>query len=77
MRMEKKSAEWVAVIRKCYPSGSKVVCDSMQDIHAVPSGTRGTVTGVDDVGTIHVDWENGSSLGLISGVDHFHIVGGE
>lgn len=28
-------------------------------------GTQGTVTGVDDMGTIHVSWDNGSRLGMI------------
>jgi hypothetical protein len=28
-------------------------------------GAEGTVTSVDDWGTVHVDWDCGSSLGLI------------
>lgn len=39
--------------------------------HPVPSGTLGIVDKVDDSGTIHVIWENGSYLGLIYGVDNF------
>lgn len=39
--------------------------------HPVPSGTLGVVDKVDDSGTIHVFWENGSYLGLIYGVDSF------
>lgn len=30
----------------------------------IPVGTQGVVTKVDDAGTIHVDWDNGSTLGL-------------
>lgn len=30
----------------------------------LPSGTLGTIVFVDDVGTLHVKWDNGSNLGL-------------
>lgn len=36
-----------------------------------PPGTEGTVTMVDDTGTVHVRWDNGSTLGLIPGVDRW------
>ena len=32
-------------------------------------GLTGEVTGVDDTGTIHVAWSNGSSLGCLYGID--------
>lgn len=38
-------------------------------------GSIGTVDHVDNVGTIHMSWENGSSLGLIPGEDRFKIIG--
>jgi hypothetical protein len=38
---------------------------------ANPSGLEGTVTFVDDTGTLHVQWDNGSTLGLIPGVDRW------
>lgn len=31
----------------------------------LPHGTEGTVRLVDDLGTVHVDWDNGVSVGLI------------
>ena len=34
-------------------------------------GCQGTVRWVDDMGTIHVSWDCGSSLGLIPGEDEF------
>ncbi|TDE22824.1 DUF4314 domain-containing protein [Actinomadura sp. 6K520] len=37
-------------------------------------GTLGTVTGVDSRGTIHVRWDNGSTLGLLPGLDRFDII---
>ena len=30
----------------------------------LPPGTEGTVSFVDDAGTVFVDWDNGSKLGL-------------
>lgn len=32
---------------------------------------KGTVDFVDDAGTIHCTWENGSRLGLIPGIDRW------
>ena len=72
----KKSEKWAELIRKCYPTGTRVECDGMDDIRAVAPGTRGTITYVDDAGQIHVAWETGSSLVLVPGIDHFHCVGG-
>ncbi|MBW1865918.1 MAG: DUF4314 domain-containing protein [Deltaproteobacteria bacterium] len=37
-------------------------------------GDRGTVDFVDDLGTIHINWDNGSQLGLVPGEDQYKIV---
>ncbi|MHA1834128.1 MAG: DUF4314 domain-containing protein [Candidatus Baldrarchaeia archaeon] len=37
-------------------------------------GDRGTVVSIDDLGTIHVKWDNGARLGLIPGRDSFKII---
>jgi Domain of unknown function (DUF4314) len=34
-------------------------------------GAEGTVSLVDSMGTVHVDWDEGSSLGLIPGEDEW------
>lgn len=60
-------------IKSMYPSGTRVECIEMKDAQAVPTGTLGTVNFVDDMGTVHVDWDNGSTLGLITGEDSFKI----
>ena len=41
----------------------------MDYAQAPPIGTPGTVTGVDDTGSLLIDWDNGSSLNVIYGVD--------
>ncbi len=54
-----------------YPAGTRVLLNSMADPSPVPSGTRGTVRFVDDIGTVHVAWDNGRMLGLVPRVDSF------
>jgi hypothetical protein len=41
----------------------------MNDLQAPPAGMKGTVVAVDDLGTIHIKWDNGSTLGIIYGED--------
>lgn len=65
----KEQVEW---LREKYPEGTRIVCDYMDDEHPVEKGTKGIVKFIDDIGTIHVSWENGRSLGLVFGLDSFH-----
>lgn len=59
-------------IKKDYKPGTRVRCKYMDDpYHPVQPNTEGTVVKVDDGGTIHVHWDNGSFIGLIPGVDIF------
>ncbi len=37
-------------------------------------GDLGTVDFVDDLGTIHINWDNGPQLGLVPGEDQYKIV---
>lgn len=62
------------ILREQYPKGMRVELVGMDDFQAPPEGTRGTVVGVDDAGQIMVNWDNGSSLSLIPGVDSFKTV---
>ena len=61
--------ETIEMLRKRYPAGTRVELEKMDDVQAPPIGTRGTVTGVDDTGSILVSWDNGSSLNVIYGED--------
>lgn len=56
-------------LRKLYPPGTRVELIRMEDIQAPPTGTQGTVIGVDDIGSIMVSWDNGSSLSVVYGED--------
>ena len=38
------------------------------------SGAQGTIRFIDDLGTIHIKWDNGSRLGLIPGIDKYERV---
>ena len=61
----------VKMYKEMYPEGTRIELIHMEDAQAVPSGTKGTVRLVDDMGTIHMKWDNGSTLGLIPEADSF------
>ena len=61
----------VDFLRKMYPKGTRVELHHMDDPQAPPSGTKGEVMFVDDIGQIHVKWENGSTLALNVKLDSF------
>jgi hypothetical protein len=61
--------EIVEQLREKYPVGSRVKLVRMDDKQAPIIGTLGTVTGVDDIGSIMVSWDNGSSLNVVYGED--------
>lgn len=63
------SRETVKRMRQEYPRGCRVVLVRMDDIQTPPVGTEGTVFGVDDIGSIMVRWDNGSTLSVAYGED--------
>lgn len=63
------SKETVERVRKAYPSSCRVALVRMDDPQAPPIGTKGTVLGVDDIGSIMVRWDNGSGLSVAFGED--------
>lgn len=66
---QKRKAEY---LKKVYPPGTRIVLNSMgNDLRPIESGTRGTVEVVDDIGTVHCEFDSGRSLGLIDGEDDF------
>ena len=67
MRMISKEA--LQALRERFPRGTRVELVQMDDFQAPPIGTKGTVRGVDDTGSILVAWDNGSGLNVVYGVD--------
>lgn len=71
MRLDIRKEELEA-LREKYPQGCRVELVRMDDPYReMPPGMRGVVTGVDDSGSIHVHWQNGSSLAVVFGEDEY------
>lgn len=70
----KRTEDDVKEIREKYPAGTVLELDYMDDVQAPPKGSRMTVTYVDDMETIHGNWNNGSTIGLVPSCDRFHVV---
>lgn len=69
------SEEEIKAIKEKYIPGTELELIKIYDyINSVPAGATGVVTNVDDIGTIHVTWDNGSTLGLVVGIDKFKII---
>ena len=65
----------VEAIRRKYPEGTRIrLLRTMDDIQPVEAGQEGTVAFVDSIGTIHMKWDNGRSLGIIPDEDKFEII---
>ncbi len=73
--MQFPSKWYLEQLRKKYPVGTKLQLLSMRnETYPVLPGTVGVVTHIDDAGSIHMRWENGSSLALIPEIDSFQTV---
>ena len=58
--------------KEMYPKGTRIELISMYDPFApIYPGTKGTVEFVDDMGQIHMRWDNGRTLAIIPGEDSF------
>lgn len=67
MRMISKEA--LQALRERFPKGTRVELVKMDDPQAPPIGTKSTVLGVDDIGSIMVAWDNGCGLSVAYGED--------
>jgi len=62
--------EMLKQLKEYYTSGTRVMLIRMSDPYTdLRQGDRGTVTMVDDIGTIHVNWDRGNMLGIVFGED--------
>lgn len=53
---QRPTREQVEFLRRQYPAGTRITLHSMDDPQAPPPGTKGTVSYVDDMGTIGIEW---------------------
>ena len=77
--MNRLMPEKLTDLRNRYPKGCRVKLIRMTDPYCqnLKPGAMGTVTHVDDIGTIHVAWDCGSTLGVVYGVDSCMVVHSE
>lgn len=67
-----RSRQMAKRYKEAYLPGTRIMLLSMgNDPHPIEPDTRGTVKVVDDVGTLHCDFDNGRSLGIVPGEDSF------
>ena len=70
-RLEKQAK----ILKERYKPGMRIELIHMgSDPQPIPDGTRGTVVGVDDIGSIMMKWDNNRSLSLIYGEDNFRVL---
>lgn len=69
--MKYPNKERLEQLRSAYPDGTRIVLLQMDDAQAPPNGTKGTVVGVDDTGSLLVHWDNGSTLNVLYGIDRY------
>ena len=67
--MKFPSKDIVEKVRAECPIGTRVELVKMDDVQAPPIGTKGTVKGVDDIGSLLIDWDNGCGLNAVCGED--------
>lgn len=65
---------YIDLLKTQYKIGTRIKLHFMEDPNPIKPGTTGTVRCVDDMGTIHVDWDNGRRLGLIPNEDRYEVI---
>ena len=70
--MNQMKRSQVEYYKESYPPGTRILLIHMgSDPSPVEDDTKGTVRCVDDMGTIHCEFDNGRSLGIIPKEDSF------
>lgn len=66
--------ERIQLIKEKYPTGTRILNKRLIDPFQNLDNMKGTVKSVDDMGGIHMVWDNGSSLALYEHEDDFSII---
>ena len=70
--MEKQST--IELIKLQYPPKTRIRLGEMKQGIGMPEGAEGTVDQVDDMGHLHMKWDNGSLMILVPGQDRFEMI---
>ena len=54
--------------------GMRIRMLSMEDEFPVDEGMEGTIHTIDDLGTLHVKWDDGRNIGIIPGIDEYQLL---
>lgn len=58
-----------------YKVGMRVELVNMFDEYTkLEAGAQGTISFIDSLGTLHVKWDDGHTIGLIPEIDYFNII---
>ena len=58
-------------LKEYYTTGTRVMLIRMSDPYTnLRQGDRGTVSFVDDIGSIHVNWDSGGNLAVLFSEDY-------
>ena len=63
----------VEMIKDIFQPGMRILLHEMRGEPRMYDGLEGTIESVDDIGQIHVRWDNGSSLALNYEEDSFEL----
>lgn len=69
-----RSVEEIKRIKESYLAGMRIRLIKMDDFQTSPVGTEGTIRGGDDIGSVMVARDTGSSLGVDRGEDEMELV---
>lgn len=70
------SLDWIGSVQRDLMVGDRIkLVDMPNDPHPIESGTEGTVKFINtNVGIVGVEWDNGSSLNLVIGLDSYELL---
>lgn len=63
----------INLLKEQYKEGARVILYNMAG-EDMPVGLKGTIKLVDDIGQIHVKWDNGRTLPINTELDTFSVI---